>query len=1050
MKRTNRPDVEALLGPLKGFQRRTVDHVFKKLYLDPDPSFRFLVADEVGLGKTLVARGVVARVVDHLWETVGRIDVVYICSNGAIARQNIRKLAVGSSRELSLATRLTMLPRHLKGLSDQKLNFVSFTPGTSFDMGHKGGWSQERVVLYWLIKATLAKSAGLKRVLQVNVGDENWRKLVARKNKPELDPSLSQAFARDLMASQQEDLREELAEVMHVFKSRRWSDANHRRRNKLVGELRLLLARTCVQALEPDLVIMDEFQRFKHLLKGGTPMSDLARYLCGYVTPEGNRARVLLLSATPYKMYSTDREVGEDDHYPDFIATTRFLMDDDAERVRQFEQKLGDYRVALHRAFHGDIAGISDKRDEVQAELSQVMVRTERVKATSDRQAMVTDHCCQAAVEESDLAQFMLADGIAQAVEDRDPVEYWKSAPYLINFMGDYKLKTRFLDRLANPEVVEAVLKNSSAMLQPATINKYRELDPGNARLRMLMGDLLGDGQWQLLWIPPSFPYWPAAPPFSEVSAFTKALIFSAWNVVPDVVSAAISYEAERRMLANTQLTYHQLHKQRRGLLRYARSEGRLTGMNVLCLQYPCLALADEISPLAERVNGVEDVRQAARQKIERLLRRLPPGSGPSDERWYWAALALMDAQRGVPESFLEEWSLTRPSYSDIEIPDEDEEDGSRSRFADHTKEFLRAFRGETTLGSRPNDLVEVLTEIALGAPGTLAARTFRALKINQSVRQSAAGQVAEGFRSLFNQPTAMALLGQIFPKIPYWQKVLRYTFAGNLQAVLDEYFHQLWEQGGWERVSMGEAALKVANNMAFAATIKTSRVSADIFRVKGGRVRRKKLRIRTSYALRYGRLVGDEQRTMARESAVRVAFNSPFHPFVLASTSIGQEGLDFHPWCHAIYHWNLPGNPVDLEQREGRVHRYKGHAIRKNAATLYGEEAISARWSPGKDPWSCIFAEACERTNGGGVVDLEPFWICNGPNRVERRIPMLPYSKEIEQLARLKKDLVAYRLVFGQPRQQELLELLERQGVQVEELDGWTLDLQPAAEGQP
>ena len=38
------------------------------------------------------------------------------------------------------------------------------------------------------------------------------------------------------------------------------------RRNRFVGELRTLLARSTIEALEPDLVILDEFQRFKHLL----------------------------------------------------------------------------------------------------------------------------------------------------------------------------------------------------------------------------------------------------------------------------------------------------------------------------------------------------------------------------------------------------------------------------------------------------------------------------------------------------------------------------------------------------------------------------------------------------------------------------------------------------------------------------------------------------------------------------------------------------------------------------------------------------------------
>ncbi len=80
------------------------------------------------------------------------------------------------------------------------------------------------------------------------------------------------------------------------------------------------------------------------------------------------------------------------------------------------------------------------------------------------------------------------------------------------------------------------------------------------------------------------------------------------------------------------------------------------------------------------------------------------------------------------------------------------------------------------------------------------------------------------------------------------------------------------------------------------------------------------------------------------RSSEVRDAFNSPFWPFVLATTSVGQEGLDFHLYCHAVVHWNLPGNPVDLEQREGRVHRYKGHAVRKNLARDFGHEVLERR----------------------------------------------------------------------------------------------------------
>ncbi|NCD17973.1 MAG: hypothetical protein EOL91_11840 [Actinobacteria bacterium] len=51
---SERPDVIAELARLKDFQRRTVDYVHSRLWDPVDPAKRFLVADEVGLGKTLI------------------------------------------------------------------------------------------------------------------------------------------------------------------------------------------------------------------------------------------------------------------------------------------------------------------------------------------------------------------------------------------------------------------------------------------------------------------------------------------------------------------------------------------------------------------------------------------------------------------------------------------------------------------------------------------------------------------------------------------------------------------------------------------------------------------------------------------------------------------------------------------------------------------------------------------------------------------------------------------------------------------------------------
>ena len=82
------PDLGEIDRGLKDFQRRTAAAVFHRLYEQARSTHRFLVADEVGLGKTLIARSVIARTLHHLWDRVDRIDIVYICSNAEAKSRN--------------------------------------------------------------------------------------------------------------------------------------------------------------------------------------------------------------------------------------------------------------------------------------------------------------------------------------------------------------------------------------------------------------------------------------------------------------------------------------------------------------------------------------------------------------------------------------------------------------------------------------------------------------------------------------------------------------------------------------------------------------------------------------------------------------------------------------------------------------------------------------------------------------------------------------------------------------------------------------------------
>jgi hypothetical protein len=70
-----------------------------------------------------------ARAIAHLWKSVQRIDVVYICSNTDIARQNVQRLSISGCEIAAQATRLTFM----HDLGRHRVNIVALTPATSFE-----------------------------------------------------------------------------------------------------------------------------------------------------------------------------------------------------------------------------------------------------------------------------------------------------------------------------------------------------------------------------------------------------------------------------------------------------------------------------------------------------------------------------------------------------------------------------------------------------------------------------------------------------------------------------------------------------------------------------------------------------------------------------------------------------------------------------------------------------------------------------------------------------------------------------------------------------
>ena len=119
--------------------------------------------------------------------------------------------------------------------------------------------------------------------------------------------------------------------------------------------------KTCLSELEPDLIFLDEFQRFKHLLATNSEAGQLAGQLFDYADAH-SEARVVLLSATPYKMYTLPEEAEGEDHYQDFVQTVGFLLDDDATRMADFKQLLARYRQELFRLADGSLDTFATSR----------------------------------------------------------------------------------------------------------------------------------------------------------------------------------------------------------------------------------------------------------------------------------------------------------------------------------------------------------------------------------------------------------------------------------------------------------------------------------------------------------------------------------------------------------------------------------------------------------------------------------------------------------------------------------------------------------------
>ena len=329
------------------------------------------------------------------------------------------------------------------------------------------------------------------------------------------------------------------------------------------------------------------------------------------------------------------------------------------------------------------------------------------------------------------------------------------------------------------------------------------------------------------------------------------------------------------------------------------------------------------------------------------------------------------------------------------------------------------------------------LTMIALNSPAICLLRSMRSVfgDVPNWENRNWTGVLNLGLnqlRNYFNRPVVQSIIrANSSRERSYAVKVLDYCGLAHFQAMIDEYAYLV-------RMALPQAKPEKLPSLFLAQLTRvfgmgTGSPSVNVL-TREGRVRKRPTPRPAHFAVAFGDDVSTddlEPGGRTRKTAMREAFNSPFWPFILATTSVGQEGLDFHLFCRDIMHWNLPSNPVDLEQREGQVNRYDGLSIRRNIAKDHPLSSIAEVSAESQNLWSRLFEVLKRHPKGTQRFKhgLYPHWIYQpvtaDGHMIRRHLAFYSKSRDAIRYGELKRALTLYRLVFGQPRQQDIIESL-------------------------
>lgn len=1039
----------------KPFQIATINAAYRTL-TRTGGTRRFLVADEVGLGKTIVASGIIQKLSDKkVAAGGGPLSVLYVCSNLAIAKQNIARLLSflpEAERKKAVATvdRPSLLstrprPEH------ERVHIYMLTPDTAIATRkgqRRDGRLEERALALVLLHRTLACPLDkLEAAFQRQAGNVNFGFWIGHYSGKDARGELGGGEFRS-------EFRMALRDVLGLMPGQHLPPLlnqmlDDRKDQDLVAACRTALTVAALKSIGAGLVIFDEFQRFRDLMDDvvvdGTSDEDEIEAIRSRSSarvlesirglPNTDGPALLLLSATPYTPYRRHaKAVGQDEsdsaQSADFFDLISFLAASETKATKakamflelSEELRKGDFSSERAQLIRTSLMGI----------LLPLMSRTERpVLLSSKDEAVSATAFIDADLLISDLAQFREMQECFNPTSRDWIVPLWQSVPLPMQTLGSRYLA--WTNKVKMP---------ARAALQRGQRDALRLAAPWpHPRARALMARM-SEKRLAMPWTAPSLPWWPLRGGWKvemDSKIDGKLLVFSRYKAVPTALSGLISYTTECNLLAPKQvrsrLSYEDASKRR---LLQPNSERPA----LLELFHPCRLLA-KLEPLCVPLGNQSAMRREIERQLKHLLKEMGVKVTPNFKgrrRKPWELMVALEKKAGLWESSCFAWETMTPMAEDGDSV------GRLGVLIQRWDEF--AAQSDDIMEISAEAEFQALVSMALESPGVVLLRALSrhwTEALEPHSMRLVLPVVWRGLRSYLDKSWFVAALGdrggEKFPTA-----IRNAVIEGNLESVLDEHFWFLSTDGSGDwavRLEEVEKSLRLRDaNVTFH---EGDEVLADGTANSSPSFT---IRCHVAVPLAEGRKSGSSSQghpgeapsvfedSPLRPDEIRKAFNSPFWPNVLVTTSIGQEGLDLHPWCNSLAHWDLANSPVALEQREGRITRFGSLSVRRAIAKKLRTQL---NLSTGISPWHqlAVLADSQLSDESG----MSPWWVVEGGD-CNRYFLTVPGGEQQEKFEFLTRERALYRLVLGMPDQADLIRLLDAQGKDPESLRKACVDL--------